>query len=447
VCNDGVDNDGDGKTDYPEDRGCWWSGDGDEVNPECVDGIDNDGDGLTDHPADPGCFDTVFDDNEFNIACYDNFDNDGDGQVDYPDDPGCTSQDDQDETNPACNDDSDNDGDGLVDFPDDTGCYSLQDPDEVNPACIDGIDNDGDGLTDHPDDLGCISTEDNNETNPACIDGIDNDGDGATDYPNDASCTGTADNDELNPTACTDRKDNDGDSEIDFPNDPGCASQSDNDEFNQPQVYVRPKSARDITLSLVPSFNACTSPNRQHGPPLDSPSCSPPVQASATVTVGTTDSNGASTNSVGRVNLTVFPGDVRVAGSISDVRCRPEFTRTCGSANAAGGADYVGQLRGTHRLRITDRWNETSGVGGTEPGTVVDFPFPIVFSCAGTASDTIGATCTVDSSMNAIVPDAVRDGKRAIFDVGQLVINDAGTDGNIDTPPNRAFLTQGVFAP
>jgi hypothetical protein len=53
ACGDGMDNDGDGLTDYPEDTFCEsWSQDAEQ--PECQDGMDNDGDGLADL-ADPDC--------------------------------------------------------------------------------------------------------------------------------------------------------------------------------------------------------------------------------------------------------------------------------------------------------------------------------------------------------------------------------------------------------
>ncbi|HEY6037368.1 MAG TPA: hypothetical protein VIV58_23970, partial [Kofleriaceae bacterium] len=62
VCSDGVDDDGDGKLDYPTDPGCSSPDDDDETDtcpgagcPECGDGIDNDGDGKTDYPADTSC--------------------------------------------------------------------------------------------------------------------------------------------------------------------------------------------------------------------------------------------------------------------------------------------------------------------------------------------------------------------------------------------------------
>ena len=52
-CFDGLDNDLDGLTDFPDDPGCRGSGSIRE-DPQCDDGVDNDGDSLVDL-ADPGC--------------------------------------------------------------------------------------------------------------------------------------------------------------------------------------------------------------------------------------------------------------------------------------------------------------------------------------------------------------------------------------------------------
>jgi hypothetical protein len=51
------------------------------ARPACSDGIEDDGDGLTDYPADPGCKDpaAVLE----NPRCDDDLDNDGDGTVDW----------------------------------------------------------------------------------------------------------------------------------------------------------------------------------------------------------------------------------------------------------------------------------------------------------------------------------------------------------------------------
>lgn len=131
----------------------------------CSDGVDNDGDGLTDFPDDPGC-DSATDPDETDIPqCSDGMDNDGDGAADYPEDPSCSSYLDDDESGaPACGDGMDNDGDGQADFPDDPGCADATDPSEQDvPACANGLDDDGDGLADYPLDPGCSSATDDDE--------------------------------------------------------------------------------------------------------------------------------------------------------------------------------------------------------------------------------------------------------------------------------------------
>lgn len=63
TCNDGMDNDSDGLTDYPEDPGCASTSDTAEADdcpsgpncPACANQMDDDGDGLIDYGSDPGC--------------------------------------------------------------------------------------------------------------------------------------------------------------------------------------------------------------------------------------------------------------------------------------------------------------------------------------------------------------------------------------------------------
>ncbi len=64
---------------------------------ECTDGVDNNGDGTFDYPNDPGCL-SPNDSTEDTVcpgatcpACADGMDNDGDGQTDYPGDASCTA--------------------------------------------------------------------------------------------------------------------------------------------------------------------------------------------------------------------------------------------------------------------------------------------------------------------------------------------------------------------
>lgn len=153
---------------------------------------------------------------------------------------------------PTCGDGKDNDGDGRIDFPADNGCANAWDDSEVphdpdcsasnndfdsekppHLQCNDGVDNDGDGAVDFGADFSCSSPTDNDENLPKaqCQDGIDNDGDGATDFGSDFSCTSKQDNDETNQKSqCQDGIDNDGDGLLDFGSDPGCSSRQDNSE-------------------------------------------------------------------------------------------------------------------------------------------------------------------------------------------------------------------------
>jgi endoglucanase len=71
----------------------------------CSDGLDNDNDGLTDYPNDSGCK-SVLDNDETNAAtalaaCSDKIDNDNDGLIDFPNDLGCSSAIDNDEVTPV----------------------------------------------------------------------------------------------------------------------------------------------------------------------------------------------------------------------------------------------------------------------------------------------------------------------------------------------------------
>ncbi|MDQ3370082.1 MAG: hypothetical protein M3680_32090 [Myxococcota bacterium] len=119
LCSDGVDNDGDGTTDFPDDLGCMDEFDNTEDSPpmpQCSDGRDNDGDGRTDFPNDPGCFAAQADDET----------------DDCPSGPAC----------PQCANEQDDDSNGATDFPNDTGCESASDNSEFlnNPvACGAGM--------------------------------------------------------------------------------------------------------------------------------------------------------------------------------------------------------------------------------------------------------------------------------------------------------------------
>ena len=219
-------------------------------------------------------------------------------------------------------------------------------------------------------------------------------------------------------------------------------------------THPRPKGASPLQASLVPAYNQCSAANRTHGPPLAFPSCNPPVQSSNSITVGSPDANGAPANAVASIRLVVVAGvpgppedsDVKIIANMTDVRCKAG-TAACGSANAADGADYTGEVQGNATIRITDHFNAVAPGGGTDAATVIDIPFPVNAACTATSATNIGSTCATNTTANAVVPGAVKDGKRAIIEIGQLQITDGGPDGVVGTTPNTLFQVQGIFIP
>jgi hypothetical protein len=231
-----------------------------------------------------------------------------------------------------------------------------------------------------------------------------------------------------------------------------------------PPGYPRPKSTAPLRVSLVPAYKECTGPNRTHGPPLTSESCHPPVQSSPFVTLGTPDANGAPAKGAGHVRLAVLVGnpatpadeaDVRLSLQISDVRCPTGMSSgPCSSTNTQGGRDYHGSLQGHFDLRLTDQYNLPAPAGKAR-GTVTDTdfnrfvsPFDVFPFCSMTLDKEVGSTCSLATSADALVLAAVREGKRAVWGLGQVQMFDGGTDGNARTRgDNSLFLEQGVFVP
>jgi hypothetical protein len=219
-------------------------------------------------------------------------------------------------------------------------------------------------------------------------------------------------------------------------------------------LHPRPKSATPVQASLVPAYGQCTAPNRTHGPSLGFPSCNPPTQTSTAVTVGTPDANGAPANAAGYTrirSLGCVPGppddcetDIKV--NITDVRCQAGTT-ACGSANTSGGADYTGELQHSAILRMSDHFNAVAAGGGADPATVIDVDFPVTVPCAATASTSIGSTCSIYTFHNAVIPGSIKDGKRTVWEMHQVEVNDGGPDGAVGTAPNTLFAVQGVFIP
>jgi hypothetical protein len=197
-------------------------------------------------------------------------------------------------------------------------------------------------------------------------------------------------------------------------------------------AYPRPKGASPTRFSLVNGFASCLAPNRTHGAPLASPSCAPPAPASSQLTFGTPDANGRAANGTGFVTFKALSADVRVVARLTDVRRRSDLS------------DYTGEVSIVNSVRLTDIG---SGATQDERATVSDFTLPVTMPCVATPDTTVGGACDLDTTLDAVVPGAIRQGARAVWELRQAEVTDGGSDGDVDTAPNTVFARQGVFAP
>ena len=229
-------------------------------------------------------------------------------------------------------------------------------------------------------------------------------------------------------------------------------------------THPRSKGATPLRVPIVPAYTQCTAANRTHGPALAFPSCNPPVETSSYLTVGTPDGGGGAANSIASLTMTVLfsPSDFLMTLNVTDIRCRPAGSPSaCSAGNASGGPDYSGEIYfQPASLRITDHWNSRVQPPPPtdpydQPGTGVDTGFvpPPIASCASTASTSIGATCSVSTTGNAIAPgfSSAVGGKRFLMELGQVQVFDGGPDGVafFGSPPgsDTLFGVQGIFVP
>jgi hypothetical protein len=220
-----------------------------------------------------------------------------------------------------------------------------------------------------------------------------------------------------------------------------------------PPGYARPRGAGPIDLSLVPAYEPCDAPNEAHGSPLAFGSCSPPVQSSANLTVGTADANGQQSRFVGRATLKPLPGiastsadeaDVRLSFGLSDVRCRAGGISGC----TAPLGDYTGKLQARFDLTITD---ENNGGSGVESGTVQTRPWyqpalSVIVPCAETTDPATGGQCSLDTTAETLLPNAVQEGRRNTWALDRIQLWDPGEDA-VNPDDDTIFATEGLFVP
>ena len=209
--------------------------------------------------------------------------------------------------------------------------------------------------------------------------------------------------------------------------------------------YPRPKGATPAFFALTTAYEQCTDPNEIHGPPLAYGSCAAPQQTSDYLTVGTGDANGLPARNEGYVRFSAMLGIPSTPADEADVRIQmfsdDVFTK-------ASLADYTGELRAQFIVRITDRDNAPTGGGPAGPGTTVDVPLGATFGCTPVADPQEGSSCAATTSMDAISPGAVTEGKRSVWQLDQVRLFDGGADGDGDTVgDNTLFARAGLFVP
>jgi hypothetical protein len=206
-----------------------------------------------------------------------------------------------------------------------------------------------------------------------------------------------------------------------------------------PAPYARPKGATPFEVYLVPFYVECAGanpPNTTHGAPLSYPSCNPPKQLNTQVTIGTPDANGQPSKGRAWVHVAAKSGDVGLEAHESDIRKTSDLT------------DYTGQFEVALGVRQTDRDGTNSAGNGPASATLVDFPLHFAVSCAPTADTTVGSTCDIDTSANAITPGMVVGSHRTIWQLQEVQVFDGGLDGIGSTEnDNLLFQVQGLFAP
>jgi WD40-like Beta Propeller Repeat len=208
-------------------------------------------------------------------------------------------------------------------------------------------------------------------------------------------------------------------------------------------THIRPKTATPFRVPLVPAYRQCLSShyNRNHGAPLAYPSCNPPQPGSSYLTVGVGDGSPALARSTGSVRMDVQLG-APGAPEDSDVLLRFSLTNVMRASDLS---EYTGELRTEVTVRRTDR----DGLGFAPHSTSMDFPFGFTVSCNPTPGSSLDASsCVSFTSVNAVIPLAVKDTNRAVWGLDKLRVYDGGPDHDAETEANNSlFMTQGVFVP
>lgn len=199
-----------------------------------------------------------------------------------------------------------------------------------------------------------------------------------------------------------------------------------------PSTYARPKGATPLRVSLVPTYQACTTPNKTHGAPLAFPSCNPPLaQLNSGITIGVGDGDPLAAKSIGSVRFDLVPGAPGPPDD-SDVHIRFSLTNVWNRSNST---DYTDQLTASVPIRLTD-------TNGTSAATTQDFPFAFNVQCQATADTTVGGACQLTTTADSVLPGSAPEGNRSIWAFDQVRVYERRFGVRFGL-----FAAQGVFVP
>ena len=81
------------------------------------------------------------------------------------------------------------------------------------------------------------------------------------------------------------------------------------------------------------------------------------------------------------------------------------------------------------------------------PDCTVDAPLRVTIPCAATSA-TGGATCSITTTADTVLPGVVPEGRRSVWELGPVEVFDGGADGLASsTGDNSLFTEQGLFVP
>ena len=126
---------------------------------------------------------------------------------------------------------------------------------------------------------------------------------------------------------------------------------------------------------------------------------------------------------------------MNVTFSLTDVRRSSDET------------DYTGQLQAVTTVRITDRDNDESAGRRRRPRHSVRLPVPGHRAVRRNPATAVGATCELNTTFDALMPGAVKELDRSIWQLDAVQVFDGGSDGLVSTSPNTLFASQGIFIP